>query len=121
MPLSREEFREAIRMRHSSAFALQHAVVVDIERHISNERDLSDIVSMTVDMLLLQAFKSLTAVGELSSVSLSEDAATIVRRLMELGVLAIYIARDSEEATRRERAGGYLADLWAAGHGSYGM
>jgi hypothetical protein len=110
--LTREQFRDAIRTRHEAAFDLQHAVVVEMERRITEQRDLSDLVSRSVDMLFVQGFKALTAVGELASVSLAEDAATIVRRLMELGVWAIYIARDSEEETRRERAGGYLASLW---------
>ena len=63
-------------------------------------------------MLFVQAFKSLTAVRELASLALAEDAAALTRRLMELAVKTIFIARDSEEQTRVDRAGTYLADLW---------
>jgi hypothetical protein len=52
------------------------------------------------------------AVDELTSLVLTEDAATIVRRLLELAVQLVYIARDDDEKTRDRRAGMYLAFLW---------
>jgi hypothetical protein len=83
-----------------------------MERALPKDRDLSDLVSRAVDMLFVQAFKSMTSVRELASLALSEDAATLTRRLMELAVRSIFIARDSEEQTRIDRAEAYLAALW---------
>jgi hypothetical protein len=113
LALSSEEFRAAVIARHAPAFELHQKVLVEMERAINKDRDLSDLVSRAVDMLFVQAFKSLTSARELASLALSEDAATLTRRLMELAVRSIFIARDSEEQTRLDRAGSYLADLWS--------
>lgn len=111
-PLSPQQFRDATIARHRAAFDLHETVLREMERAITRGRDLSDVVSRAVDMLFVQAFKSLTAMGELSKLALTEDAATITRRLMELAVWTIFIARDSEPDACRDRASSYLASLW---------
>lgn len=112
MPLSINEFRAAIIGRYADSFELHNTVVAEMETAVAKDRNLSDVVSRAVDMLFVQAFKSLTAVGELASLALAEDAATLTRRLMELAVRSIFIARDSEEQIRTDRAAIYLSDLW---------
>jgi hypothetical protein len=41
-----------------------------------------------------------------------EDSATIVRRLMELSVQAVYIGAESEPREKKRRAGSYIAFMW---------
>jgi len=47
-----------------------------------------------------------------SRTELAEDGASITRRLLEIGIQAVYIGADSENAECERRAGRYLAYLW---------
>lgn len=107
-----DEFRRQITIKYRPAFELHSDVEQVMQAAATTPRGLPDEVSRAVDMLFIQAFKAHLSVGELAELALVEDAATVVRRLLELGIQAVYIARNSEEATRRKRAGGYLAFLW---------
>lgn len=106
-----QEFR-AVRMRHRAVFAFCREVLEVLERAVIAQRSLPDLPARALDMLLIQTFKSLQSTNELCLLALTEDAATIARRLLEIAIQAIYIAQDSEQATRIERAGMYLAFLW---------
>lgn len=96
-----DEFRRQITVKYRPAFELHSDVEQVMQAAATTPRGLPDEVSRAVDMLFIQAFKAHLSVGELAELALVEDAATIVRRLLELGIQAVYIARDSEEATRR--------------------
>lgn len=107
-----DEFRRQTAIKYRPAFELHSDVEQVMQSAAMTARSFPDYVSRAVDMLFVQAFKAHVSVGELAELALVEDAATIVRRLLELAIQAVYIARDSEEATRRQRAGAYLAFLW---------
>jgi hypothetical protein len=111
-PPSPAEFARSVRLRHSSAFRRHREVALLLQDAVARRRPHQDIVARAVDMLFVQAFKAHHAVYELASYALVEDTATIVRRLLELAIQAVYISRDSEEATRLDRAGKFLAFLW---------
>jgi hypothetical protein len=85
---------------------------MEMERLVTSPRSHADLIARAVDMLFLQSFKSLVSVRELAALALTEDVATIDRRLLELAIQAVYITRDSEETERTKRAGMYLAFLW---------
>lgn len=107
-----EEFAEAVRKKYRSAFDLHGELAQLLQDTAVKSRYLPDLVARATDMLFVQGFKAHQSVYFLCSQALVEDAATIVRRLLELFVQAIYIARDSEESERTQRAGMYLAFLW---------
>ncbi len=107
-----EEFSVAIQERHRATFDLHAKLAQLLQDTVVSNRYLPDLVARATDMLFVQGFKSHQSVYFLCSHALVEDAATIVRRLLELFVQAIYIARDSEESERNHRAGMYLAFLW---------
>lgn len=107
-----EQFRAQVRARHRHSFDVYARVAAEMQALVAVPRTLTDLPARAVDMLFAQAFKTLTAIGELSTLALVEDTATLVRRQLELAVQAIYIARDSKESTRSQRAGMYLAFLW---------
>jgi hypothetical protein len=107
-----EEFRARTLAKHHHTFDVIGRVAEVMQALVVTPRALPDLPARAVDMLFPQAFKSLVATRELAALALVEDAATLVRRLLEIAVQAVYIARDSEEATRTERAGAYLAFLW---------
>jgi hypothetical protein len=107
-----EQFRDQVVARHQNAFDVHARVVEAMEALATRSRALSDLPARAVDMLFLQAFKTLVATRELAALALVEDAATLVRRQLELAVQAVYISCDSEEGTRTRRAGMYLAYLW---------
>jgi hypothetical protein len=80
--------------------------------HCLTERNLSNPVSIALDMLMYQAVKSSGALSLLSQHALLEDAATISRRLMELAITAAYIYCDGNEAAQASRAARYLVHMW---------
>lgn len=109
---SPQDFRTQTIARHSAAFELHGRAAAIMEQAVLRRRALPTLPARAVDMLFVQAFKALVSVGELAGLALVEDAATIVRRLLELGMTVVYIGRDSEESVRVERPGRYLAFLW---------
>ncbi|MGH2372433.1 MAG: DUF5677 domain-containing protein [Gemmatimonadales bacterium] len=109
---SPEEFRKRIADKYPAQLGVHGEVTTVLESLVSRPRYLADIVHRAVDMLFTQAFKSHVSMHELATLALVEDAATVIRRLLELCVQAIWIARDSSEDVRRRRAGMFLAFLW---------
>ncbi|MGH7514082.1 MAG: hypothetical protein ACREOQ_14300 [Gemmatimonadales bacterium] len=75
-------------------------------------RYASDLVQRALDMLFVQCFKAHVSTYQLATLAQVEDAATIIRRSLELAVQAVYIGRESSEKERRKRAGRFLAFLW---------
>ena len=59
-----------------------------------------------------QAHNTLLSVYILSIRALTEDAATLTRRLLEIAVTAGYITCSDSPAERAQRAGCYLSRLW---------
>jgi hypothetical protein len=107
-----EEFRRRTLAQHKPAADLHRSVSAMLETAVQTPRLVADIVQRAVDMLFVQAFKAHQSVFELSAVCLTEDAATIVRRLLELAAQAAWIAKESDADVRNRRAGMYLAFLW---------
>ncbi len=111
---SPEEFRDAMRGKYREAFSLHRDVATVLEHAIGQPRRLADEVARAADMLMIQAYKAHASVYFLAVRAQVEDAATIVRRLLEIAVQAIYITGDSDPGVRNERAGRFLARLWAS-------
>jgi len=63
-------------------------------------------------MLFVQAYKAHLSTLVAAELGHTEDAATLCRRLLELGIVAGYIGLAQTEQLKRERARRYLADLW---------
>ena len=108
----RDEFRQATLAKYPAEAMLHRDVSMMLEGAVLTSRFLADLVHRAVDMLFVQAFKAHQSVYELSALCLTEDAAAIVRRLLELAAQAVWIAKDSEVETCQRRAGMYLAFLW---------
>jgi hypothetical protein len=111
-PIGPDEFREGVVKRHQTAVDLHRRVWKALEHGMSQGRFVSEVVERAVDLLFIQAFKSHVSTYELATLALVEDAATIVRRSLELAVQTVYIAKDSSPDVRLQRAGTFLAFLW---------
>ena len=70
------------------------------------------MVKTALDFLFVQAYKAHDAVAILAAEGLVEDGSTVTRRLLELGIQAVYIGADSEPLECQSRAGRFLAFLW---------
>jgi hypothetical protein len=105
-------YRKKVIAAHPAAFALHTEVAGTLQEAIEVPRAHPTDVHIVLDMLMLQAGKAHAAVSILAQHGLMEDTATIARRLMELGVQAVYIGAESEDKERQKRAGTYLAFMW---------
>ncbi len=105
-------FQVAVRMRHEPAFLLCEDVVATLRPAISRPRRPRRAVPRALEFLMYQAHKTLLSVYVLSSRALTEDAATLTRRLLEIAVTAGYITHATSAADRDRRAGCYLSRLW---------
>lgn len=105
-------FRKKVRDMHAPAFSKHLAVARQLEAAYLDAAHGTDVVSIVLDMLLLQGYKSHLSVPVLCEHGFVEDAATITRRLLELSVQAVYIGGDDQATTCERRAGRYLAHLW---------
>ncbi len=110
------EFRAQILAEYPDDFARFRDVLATLEHAIGSQESvqLSTELHRAMDMIMLQAYKSLCSVYVLVVRAHFEDAATICRRLMELAAQAGYIVEIEEDAEQNRRAGGYLASLWEA-------
>ena len=110
------EFRAQILAEYPDDFARFRDVLATLEPAIGSQESvqLSTELHRAMDMIMLQAYKSLCSVYVLLVRAHFEDAATICRRLMELAAQAGYIVEIEEDAEQNRRAGGYLASLWEA-------
>lgn len=107
-----DRYRARVQARHGDAFALFRLVSGTVERAILTPRAYHDLPGIVLDMFMTQAHKAYASVSILSQHGLMEDSATIARRLMELGVQAIYVGMETDDRVRRRKAGRYLAFMW---------
>lgn len=105
-------YRNQVVQAHRPAFDLFNAVAVAIEDAIGRPRRHPEVVDVVLDMLMLQAYKSYSGIALLAQHGLMEDTATIVRRLLEIGVQSVYIGAEHDPRQRRRKAGQYLAFMW---------
>lgn len=70
------------------------------------------MVHLVLDMFMIQASKTHAAVSIIAQHGMMEDCATLTRRLMELGVQAVYIGAESDAREQERRAGRYITYLW---------
>ena len=111
-PANPADFRAGIREKYARQFALHREVAERLEEVISARRQLPSHVHVALDMLMTQAYKTHLAVRLLAERAQAEDAATMTRRLMELGIQAVYIGCDDDVEVTASRAGCYLAWIW---------
>ena len=71
------------------------------------DRYAHELVPRALDVLFFQCFKAHVSTYELASLAQVEDAATIVRRQLELAATAVYIGLHREAEERERRAGSF--------------
>jgi hypothetical protein len=108
----RDKVVAAIRTHYAADFAHHERVTQKLRPVVLHTRQVHTPVETALDFMLIQAYKAHEAVAVLLENGLAEDGATVTRRLLEIGVQAIYIGADSEAEERERRAGRYLAYLW---------
>lgn len=101
-----------VRKRHEAAFMLCDDVLAAVKPAISKPRRPSHAVPRALEILMHQAHNTLQSVYILSNRALTEDAATLARRLLEIAVTAGYITCENSPTERLNRAGCYLSLLW---------
>jgi hypothetical protein len=101
-----------VQKRHEPAFILCEDVVAAVKPAISRPRRPTHAVPRALELLMHQAHNTLVSVYILSLRALTEDAATLTRRLLEIAVTAGYITHGVSPTDRAERAGCYLSRLW---------
>lgn len=111
-PGSEAYYRWQVRRLYPKAFELHRAAILVVEPAIASPRMIDTVVRMALDMLITQSYKTHYAVSLLVERGQIEDAATMTRRMLELGVQSIFIGSEPDATTRNERAGAYLAHLW---------
>ncbi len=111
-PNAAAAYRRTVLEAHPEEFRIHHEVAALLEAAVLEVREHPTLVHIVTDMLMLQSMKSHAAISLLCQHGLMEDSATLARRLLELSIQAVYIGAETEEKTRRQRAGAYLAYLW---------
>jgi hypothetical protein len=104
------EIKHKILRRHRKAFRFWFLVAQMLEEAVVQDRSIELPFQRALDLFLLQAFKSHQSLYLLSVVGHEEDAATIVRRLLEICFQVGYLNLVPEE--RNDRAIAYLSDFW---------
>jgi len=105
------KFKAKIIDSNRDAFDLFRDTCSLIEAAITEPRDITEPYARALDLLFIQAYKSYTAVYFLAVRGHGEDAATILRRLLEISLQVCYLAKDYDE--RSQRGKNYLAYYWA--------
>lgn len=105
-------FRRQVRANHKAAFRQWFKVAQALEDAVAAPRNLRSPLRLALDFFLVQSYKSHGSVGLLAERAQTEDAATLTRRLLEMGVQAAYIARPRSRTEADRRAGTFLAHLW---------
>ena len=95
------------------AFDLWKRVCCPLEEAVVRPRNIQPAFSRALDLLFIQAFKSFSSLYVLCARGLSEDAATILRRLLEVSNQAVFLAQDADAKERENRGKRYLAYFWA--------
>jgi hypothetical protein len=109
---SNKSLPNLVRERHLQAFELCEDVLKAIQPAISKPRKPSHPVPRALELLMRQAHNTLVSIHTISLQSLSEDAATLTRRLLEIAITVAYIVNGASSADRSNRAGCYLTRLW---------
>lgn len=112
-PLSSDEFRKALNTKYLPEVELHWHVRKTLEAAFVQDRYAHELVPRALDVLFFQCFKAHISTYELASLAQVEDAATIVRRQLELAATALYICLPDVTEERERRAGTFLAFLWA--------
>ncbi len=107
-----EPFRFQARMieENHPAFNLWRRVCSNMEEAIVRPRNIQPAFPRALDLLFIQAFKSFSSLYVLCVRGLDEDAATILRRLLEITMQAKFLAQEPRE--REHRGARYLAYFW---------
>lgn len=111
-PMKQSEFRQAVIDRYLPHFDLHWRIRETLESAMAQDRYLHELVPRALDMLFLQCFKAHVSTYELAALAQVEDAATIVRRLLELAAQAHFIGLHPDADERDRRAGTFLAFMW---------
>jgi hypothetical protein len=111
-PMKQSEFQKAVIDKYRPQFDLHWRVREMLESAFAKDRYLDQLVTRAIDMLFLQCFKAHVSTFELAALAQVEDAATIVRRLLELAAQAHYIGLHADAEERQRRAGAFLAFMW---------
>jgi hypothetical protein len=107
-----DAFRNEVRAEHSDAFQLAHDVSRAVGDAVIRPVIIDGEIGRALDMLMQQGWRAHLSVQALAERRLTEDAATISRRLLELAIHAGYIASIDEYAIRLDRARRFLARFW---------
>lgn len=105
------EFQARMIEENRPAFIFWSRVCSLIEDAIVTPRNIQPAYARALDMLFIQAFKSFSSLYVLCVRGLGEDAATILRRLLEVSMQAKFLAQDPKE--REDRGRRYMAYFWA--------
>jgi hypothetical protein len=99
--------KKATLARHKAAFGLWLLIHQTLEDVVIRDRNLRTSFARALDLLFIQAFKSHGSLYSLCIIGHCEDAATIARRIFEIGLQVGYL--DLEEPERENRGRQYLA------------
>ena len=101
-PMKQSEFRQGVIDKYLQHFDLHWRIRKIFESAVKHDRYLHELVPRALDMLFVQSFGAHVSTYELACLAQVEDAATIVRRLLELAAQAHYIGLHPE---RRSASG----------------
>ena len=107
-----QEFMRRIVERYSRAFDLWCRTHELLEGVIPTNRDLSSPFSRALDILFVQAFKSHGSIYVLCVRGQGEDAATILRRMLEIALQVRYLFAETDPHERDVRGRRFLAYYW---------
>ncbi len=107
-----DAFRNEVRSKHGEAFQLAHDVSFTIGDAVIQSVRINDEIDRALDILIQQGWRAHVSVQALAERNLTEDAATISRRLLELAIHAGYIAATDDYPLRLNRATRFLAKFW---------
>lgn len=110
--MKQSEFQQAVFDKYRPYFDVHWRVRETVESALAQDRYLDQLVTRAIDMLFLQCCEAHVSTFELASLAQVEDAATIVRRLLDLAAQAHYIALPTDAEERERRAGAFLAFMW---------
>lgn len=113
--LTNKEFAATIRSKFQNEFEFYDRVQKVIEQAIQQPRDRNTAFARALDSLFIQAHKSFDSIYLLVTCGSGEDAATILRRLLEIVWQIQYLVgeADDDETKRSGRANRYLAYQFA--------
>jgi hypothetical protein len=102
-------FRATVINGNRSGFALFRRTAELLEEVVTNPRPHSSRFALALDVLFLQAYKTFCGVYLLAVRGHGEDAATLLRRLLEITAQIGYLTYDPNPSERESRATHYFA------------